>query len=63
MASVIRLQKLRVHNWGMVNLFVWYIISAVSHCLAIVETRGEEGACTKEFVAVGMVCSLCRWLH
>ena len=39
------LQKLYMHNWGVVNS-VWYIISTVgAHCLALAWRRG-----TKEFV-------------
>ena len=55
-------QILWVHNWGMVNSLVWYIISIVAapYCLA---SRGEEGASTKRFMAVGVVCGVCRWLH
>ena len=73
---VIGQQVLWVHNLGMVNSLVRYIISVVvaPHCLAskgeegastkgFVASRGEEGASTKGFVAVGVVCGVCGWLH
>ena len=66
MACGMGLQKLRVHNWSMVNSCIigaWSIHSCGIlsaqlrlHCLA----RGEEGVSTKGFVVVGVVCGLCR---
>ena len=48
MAYGIGQQKLCMHNWGMVNSFVWYIISVVVslHCLALAERedRKEQAA-------------------
>ena len=44
-ACGIGLKKQYTHNWGVVNSFMWYIISVVAtlHCLAC-EARGKEGA-------------------
>ena len=60
------LQKLHVHNWGMVNSFVWHIIISVveaPHCLALAKPEERQGTSTKGFMAVGVVSGLCRWQH
>ena len=51
-ACGIGLQKRCMHNWGVVNSFVWYIISVVhyrsAHCLAIAEQEERRKQAPKD---------------
>ena len=54
----IGLQKLRaLLRHGQFIHVVYSVLSGFSGA------KGEAGASTKGFVAVGVFCGLCRWLH